>query len=128
MKGLYIGRVSSVNCEDGYVRVTYPEYDNMVSLWLPLLAFEYQMPEIGSLVATLLDDEHNNGVCLGKIFSNEQKPTEKSGYEKVIDNVKITNKDGTFDIKFDENNYIRFQNGVMTIKADKVKIINNTEE
>ena len=122
MKGYYIGRVSSVDCDNGYVRVTYPEYDNTVSSWIPLLAFEYQMPEVGSLVATLLDDEHDNGVCLGKIFSNEQKPAVQSGYGKVIDGVQITNQDGTFDIKFDGNSYIRFKDGVMTIKAEKVNI------
>lgn len=122
MKGYYIGRVSSVDCENGYVRVTYPEYDNTVSSWIPLLAFEYQMLEVGSLVATLLDDEHDNGVCLGKIFSNEQKPEVQSGYGKVIDGMQITSKDGTFNIKFDDNNYIRFKDGVMTIKAEKVNI------
>ncbi|MGN0108150.1 MAG: hypothetical protein ACI4A5_10710 [Hominilimicola sp.] len=127
MRGYYVGRVSNIDTEKGYVKVTYPEYDNTVSGWLPLLAFEYKMPEVGALVATFLDDEHDNGVCFGKIFSNEQKPPAQSGYKKVIDDVEITKQNGVFSIKFDDDNYIRFSGGVMTIKADKVNIIDNTE-
>jgi len=127
MRGYYVGRVSNIDTEKGYVKVTYPEYDNTVSGWLPLLAFEYQMPEVGALVATFLDDEHDNGVCFGKIFSNEQTPPAHGGYKKVIDDVEITKQNGVFSIKFDDDNYIRFSGGIMTIKADKVNIINNTE-
>ena len=125
MQGYYVGRISNVDKNSGYVKVTYPEYDGMVSDWLPLLAFEYQMPEIGSLVATFIDDEHSCGICLGKVYSNEQKPPAQSGYKKVIDDVQIIKQDGVFLVKFNENNYIRFSNGTMTIKADRVNIIEN---
>ncbi|NDO20212.1 hypothetical protein FMM68_11195 [Lachnospiraceae bacterium MD329] len=127
MQGYYVGRVSNIDTEKGYVKVTYPEYDNTVSEWLPLLAFEYQMPEIGALVATFLDDERGNGICFGKIYSNEQKPPANVGYKKIVDGMEITKKDNVFSVKFDDNNYIRFSGGTMTIKADKVNIIDNTE-
>lgn len=101
--------------------------EDTVSEWLPLLAFEYQMPEIGALVATFLDDERGNGICFGKIYSNEQKPPANVGYKKIVDGMEITKKDNVFSVKFDDNNYIRFSGGTMTIKADKVNIIDNTE-
>lgn len=126
MQGYYVGRVSNVDTVRGYVQVTYPEYDNLVSDWLPLLSFEYNMPEVGALVATLLDDEHETGLCLGKIFSNEQTPSADGGYKKVIDGVEITAKNKVFTMKFDSNNYIRFSGGTITVKGDNVNIINNS--
>lgn len=126
MEGYYTGRVSSVDREKGFVKVTYPERNNIVSDWLPLLAFEYNMPSIGTLVATVLD-KFGNGICLGKLFSYTQNPCVNDGYEKDIDGIKITKRGETFKIKFNEKNYISYNNGTMTIRADHVNIIRNEE-
>lgn len=126
MEGYYTGRVSSVDSENGFVKVTYPQCNNIVSDWLPLIAFEYNIPNVGALVATVID-RFGNGICLGEIFSYSQKPCINNGYEKDMDGVKITKQGETFIIRFNDKNYISYSNGTMTIRADHVKIVRNEE-
>lgn len=118
MEGYYTGRVSSVDAVQGFVKVTYPQENNVVSDWLPLLSFEYQMPEIGALVATLLDKDLN-GVCFGKVFSYGQPPKASSGYKKTIDDVTITKNGDTFEINFG-NAYVKYSGGTLHVKANDI--------
>lgn len=118
MEGYYTGSVSSVDAARGFVKVTYPQENNIVSDWLPLLSHEYNMPEPGALVATILD-KNLSGVCLGKIYSYSQPPAGASGYEKNIDSVKITKHGDEFKIDFG-NASIRYSGGVITIDASKI--------
>lgn len=97
MEGYYTGRISSIDAKRGFVKVTYPQEDNIVSGWLPLLGNEYNIPEVGSLVATILDKK-GDGVCLGKLFSYSQPPPASDGYAKEIAGTKITVKDGAMSI------------------------------
>ena len=69
MNGYYTGKISSIDKQNGKVKVTFPQESDVVSSWLPLLAFEYNMPDIGDFVAVILDG-NDNGICLGKIYSN----------------------------------------------------------
>lgn len=126
MEGYYTGRVSNTDTDKGLVQVTYPQQNNVVSDWLPLLAFEYNMPEVGALVATFLD-KNGNGVCLGKIYSNSQPPEAGNQYSKDIDGVKIIKTSDEFVIKFNDDNYVKYSGGIMTIRADKVNIVNNIQ-
>ena len=119
MEGYYTARVSSVDADKGFVKVTYPKENDLVSEWLPLLAFEYEMPEIGSLVAVVVD-KYENGVVLGKIFSHEQPPPGNSGYIKKIDNMTITKNGNAFKVDFGDGGYIQYSNGVMTLNASKI--------
>lgn len=121
MNGYYEGLVSSIDAESGRVRVTYPEEDNAISEWLPLLAFEYNLPEVGALVATVIN-EYGNGVCLGKIYSNGQPPGTDTGYKKNIDGVEITKQGNVFEVRFDSNTYIRYSGGKLHIHAADVQI------
>ena len=120
MEGYYTGRISSIDAKSGYVKVTYPRENNIVSDWLPLTAHEYNMPEIGSLVATILD-AHGNGVCLGKIYSNGQKPPADDGYVKVFENVKIKADNKLFMIELGEATIsYNSDSGVLRISAPKI--------
>ena len=56
MNGYYTGKISSIDKQNGKVKVTFPQESDVVSSWLPLLAFEYNMPDIGDFVAVILDD------------------------------------------------------------------------
>ena len=53
MNGYYTGKISSIDKQNGKVKVTFPQESDVVSSWLPLLAFEYNMPDIGDFVAVI---------------------------------------------------------------------------
>ena len=55
MNGYYTGKISSIDKQNGKVKVTFPQESDVVSSWLPLLAFEYNMPDIGDFVSVILD-------------------------------------------------------------------------
>lgn len=120
MEGYYTGRISSVDKNKGYVKVVIPRENNSVTNWLPLLSFEYDMPEPEALVAVILN-KNLDGICLGKIFSNSQPPAADEGYYKEIDGVKIrkTQKNG-FEIAFEDGAYISYKNKILTLSADKI--------
>lgn len=126
MNGYYEGRISSIDAAAGFVRVTYPEYQGTVSNWLRLLNFEYNIPKIGALVGTIIDD-NGDGICLGTIFSYGQPPAVAEGYYKDMEGVEVAKNGDGFYIKFNNTNYIHYSNGTMTIRADNVNIINNLD-
>ncbi len=101
MNGYYTGNISSIDYERGFVKVTFPTESNTVSDWLPLLCSEYDPPEVGAVVAVLVD-EHGGGICFGKIYSYSQPPAVKSGYYKKLGNATITESGGTLTIKADK--------------------------
>lgn len=119
MEGYYTGRISSIDAESGFVKVTYPQENDVVSDWLPLLAFEYNPPKVGDLVATLLDDKLN-GVCLGKIFSYSQTPSVSGGYQKDMDGVTVTKNGDTFEVDFGGGAYVKYSGGTLHVKANKI--------
>lgn len=121
MEGYYTGRISDIDTEHGFVKVTFPGEKDVVSGWLPLLASEWNPPEVGTLVAVMLD-KNDNGVCLGKIFSYSQPPADGAArYEKNIDGIKITKKGGTFKIDFGDA-YITYSGGTLTLSANKINL------
>lgn len=104
-----IGRVSSIDYEKAYVRITYPDRDDAVSSELPYLSFEYDMPKVGEMVlAVFLSNGIEDGFVIGKYF-NEENPTIESGEN-------IYYKD------FGEGSCIKFDKATktMTIKADNI--------
>lgn len=119
MEGYYTGYISNIDTERGFVKVTYPQENNIVSDWLPLLAFEYNPPEVGAYVATVLD-KNLNGVCFGKIFSYAQSPEVTSGYQKNIDGVKVTKNKNTFQVDFGGGAVVKYSGGTLYVKADKI--------
>lgn len=122
MKGLYFGRVSAVNADKGMVRVVYNSPNETLSDWLPLLMYEYNMPEIGALVAVILENDER-GVCLGTIYSNKQMPAVNKGYYKKIGNAVITALGNDFKIQLGDG-YLKFENGTIHIHGINTVIDN----
>ena len=68
METVRFGKISSVNYEAGTVRVVYHEKDDCVTSEIPLLSFEYMMPEVDDAVLVLhLSNGAEAGVVLGAV-------------------------------------------------------------
>ncbi len=84
---LRFGIVSQINPVLAQARVSF-EDDESTSFWLPILQTKtlkdkfYSMPDIGELVACLMDENSEDGVILGAIYSSEDVPVVTS--EKQI--------------------------------------------
>ena len=119
MEGLYFGFISSVNPEQGTVKVTFTGENDVVSDMLPLLAAEYDIPEIGAYVAVIFG-KNGRGVCLGKVFSNSNRPPASAGFAKKINNILISENGGTFKIALPDNAFIEYKNKTLHISADRI--------
>ena len=93
---LRFGTVTSINPKTARARVQFAE-DKMTSYWLAVLQNKtfkdkfYSMPAIGEQVACLMDENSEDGVILGAIYTVEDVPiieTEKQ--------VSANFEDGTF--------------------------------
>ena len=76
-KLIRIGRVSSVDTDNGMVSVTYPDMDGAVTDKFPLFSFtdEYKMPTIGSNVLVLhLSNGQSAGIAMGHFWNTSNKP------------------------------------------------------
>ncbi len=79
------GTVSAVDEKTCRVRVRLPDYDNLRTLWLPVLQWKtlrdkhYHLPDIGEHVVVLLDGRGEDGVVLGAIYSSADLPPVASG-------------------------------------------------
>ncbi|WP_044180924.1 phage baseplate assembly protein V [Phytobacter massiliensis] len=77
MKGVtrQTGIISDIDETTVLVRVTLPECDNLQSNWLPVLQRntqdnkDYWLPDMGEQVEVLLDDNGEDGVVLGAVYS-----------------------------------------------------------
>ncbi len=79
------GTVSAVDAKTCRVRVRLPDYDNLRTLWLPVLQSKtlrdkhYHLPDLGEHVVVLLDGRGEDGVVLGAIYSSADTPPVASG-------------------------------------------------
>ncbi len=72
-----MGRISSVNYEAGTAQVVYMDKDKAVTTELPLLSFEYCMPEVEDMVLVChLPNGAAVGVILGRFWSLKNVPPE----------------------------------------------------
>lgn len=77
---LHFGLIKEIDAAAPLFRVLLPELDDMLTQWLPMLADvtqddkDYQIPDIGSQVALLLDPTGETGVILGCIYSEADPP------------------------------------------------------
>lgn len=84
---LRFGIVSQINPVLAQARVNFGD-DDSTSFWLPVLQTKtlkdkfYSMPDIGEQVACLMDENSEDGVILGSIYSTEDTPVVTS--EKQI--------------------------------------------
>lgn len=67
-----IGRVSSVNYDEGMLAVTYPDMDDSVTSEFPVFSLtdEYKMPNVGDTILVVhLSNGQSAGIVLGRFWS-----------------------------------------------------------
>ncbi len=70
-----IGQVNTVREERGTVEVLFEDKDSTVTDELPMLSYEYDMPDVGDDVLCLfLPTGLERGFCLGSFFSRKNPP------------------------------------------------------
>lgn len=108
-----VGKVSSINYENGTIRVTYPAMDNAVTEEFPVINMggEYFMPAIGDRVLVLhLSNGAATGFVLGKFWDADNKPAEHGA---DIFRKEMAKKAGEA--------YLRY-NGTTELKGPEVKL------
>lgn len=117
---LRFGIVSQIDPINVQARVSF-EDDESTSFWLPVLQTKtlkdkfYAMPDIGEQVACLMDENSEDGVILGAIYSTEDVSTTQS--EKQLS---VNLEDGSY-INADK------ENKTLTVAFSKMKLIGNIE-
>ncbi|WP_404427310.1 hypothetical protein LG296_01700 [Ureibacillus chungkukjangi] len=70
-----VGKVNSINAVTGTVDVLFEDRDNQIISDLPLMAFEYDIPEIGQQALCLfLGNDIGQGFCLRTFYSDINLP------------------------------------------------------
>lgn len=75
-----VGTVSAVDADKVQARVRLPECDNMRTNWLNVLQRntqnnkDYWLPDVGEQVEVLLDANGEDGVILGAVYSDVDRP------------------------------------------------------
>jgi phage baseplate assembly protein gpV len=75
-----VGIVQAQDTARAKVRVVFPDYDEMISWWLPIVFFKtqndkaYWIPDIGEQVVCLMDLRDEAGAVLGAIYSSADVP------------------------------------------------------
>lgn len=117
---LRFGIVSQIDPINVQARVSF-EDDESTSFWLPVLQTKtlkdkfYAIPDIGEQVACLMDENSEDGVILGAIYSTEDVSTTQS--EKQLS---VNLEDGSY-INADK------ENQTLTVAFSKMKLIGNIE-
>ena len=117
---LRFGIVSQIDPIKVQARVSF-EDDESTSFWLPIIQTKtlkdkfYAMPDIGEQVACIMDENSEDGVILGAIYSTEDVSTTQS--EKQLS---INLEDGSY-INADK------ENRTLTVAFSKMKLIGNIE-
>lgn len=74
---LFYCKIVSVNYKSGTVKIVIPDADGQVLEDVPLLAWDYHMPQDGDTVAVLAE-EHNGEIekalVLGPVYSETNQP------------------------------------------------------
>lgn len=117
---LRFGIVSQIDPINVQARVSF-EDDESTSFWLPIIQTKtlkdkfYSMPDIGEQVACLMDENSEDGVILGAIYSTEDVSTTQS--EKQLS---VNLEDGSY-INADKENH------TLIVAFSKMKLIGNIE-
>lgn len=91
------GLVQDQDPATGRVRVQFPDRDNVISWWLPVVTPKsqndkiYWLPDVGEQVVVLMDEHDEYGAVMGSIFSEPDAPP--AGM--TADKFHVTFKDGT---------------------------------
>ena len=117
---LRFGIVSQIDPINVQARVSF-EDDESTSYWLPILQIKtlkdkfYAMPDIGEQVACLMDENSEDGVILGAIYSTED--------------VSATQSEKQLSVNLEDGSYINAdkENQTLTVAFSKMKLIGNIE-
>ncbi len=91
-----VGIVQQQDTLRAKVRVVFPDYDEVISWWLPIIFFKtqndkaYWIPDIGEQVVCLMDLRDEAGAVLGAIYSEVDVPPVNSA-----DKFHLAFRDGT---------------------------------
>jgi phage baseplate assembly protein V len=87
MSAFRVGIVQTQDVQNCRVRVTFPDRNQMVSWWLPIVTPKtqndkaYWIPDIGEQVVCLMDEHDEDGAVLGCIYS-QADPTPVQSADK----------------------------------------------
>lgn len=117
---LRFGIVSQIDPINVQARVSF-EDDESTSFWLPIIQTKtlkdkfYAMPDIGEQVACLMDENSEDGVILGAIYSTED--------------VSATQSEKQLSVNLEDGSYINAdkENQTLTVAFSKMKLIGNIE-
>ncbi len=107
---LRFGIVTHIDESKALVRVQFTDMDGVLSYWLPvvkqktLMDKQYWMPDIGEHVACLIDENGEEGVVLGAIYSD-------------ADAVPVSSKD-KYHMKFNDGTVIEYDRAAHKLYAD----------
>jgi phage baseplate assembly protein V len=79
-----VGLVKQQDLQNARVRVAFPDRDQLLSYWLPILSAKtqndkfYWIPDIGEQVVCLMDEHDEAGTVLGAIYSSADTPPVQS--------------------------------------------------
>ena len=75
-----VGLVKQQDIQTARVRVAFPDHDQMLSYWLPVLFSKthndkaYWIPDVGEQVVCMMDEHDEAGAVLGAIYSSVDTP------------------------------------------------------
>lgn len=114
--GFRLGIVKDQDLSLGRLRVTFNDFDRMLSYWLPVVVSKtqddkaYWLPDIGEQVVCLMDERDEAGVVLGAIYSQADATPVQSA-----DKCHLGFKDGT-KVEYDRSLHVlalTFQDGTV---------------
>ena len=114
--GLRVGKVSSIDYENGMMQVVYPDKNNEVTAKMPYANFndEYRMPKIGEMVLVgHMSNGSSRGVVLCTMWNKNNMP-EESG--EGIYRKELSKKRGAAYTRFDDGS------GEYMVKAPAIQI------
>jgi len=120
-----VGIVQQQDTARAKVRVVFPDYDEVISWWLPVIFFKtqddkaYWMPDIGEQVVCLMDLRDEAGAVLGAIYSEADVPPVNSAdkfylgfkdgarfeYDRVAHVLDVIFQDST-ELKYDAESHL----------------------
>lgn len=117
MKDIRIGRISSINYNDGTADVYFKDEEDHIITDLPFFSNEYKMPDINDNVVVIFQSNNSSqGFILGPFYNKNNKP-EHSGKNVYFK-------------RFSKKSFIRYdpEKDMIEISADKVVIKNLSQE
>jgi phage baseplate assembly protein V len=113
---LKFGTVTNINPQNAKARVQFAE-DDITSYWLPILQKKtlkdkyYSIVDVGEQVACLMDENCEDGVILGAIYTNLENVPAISNQQHII--------------KFEDGSYVEFnrETQMLTMVAKTINFI-----